>query len=258
MMSMMGQSGAKGPDPMSADGPARTFAPLDELTDTERNEVMQRAFEKLKASFDKLARPDGTKTAPSKTCKHLKTAHPTKPSGDYWIDPNGNDVNDAIMVHCDMQTGSTCVQPRPALSQEITITSTESDMWVGEVPNNAFDINYKADSNQMNFLQLLSTKAEQTITFHCKNTVAHLNPRGNKRNALTLMAWNDLELKHRGKAKYNVLTDECQHKKNSWAQTIFKIDSAKPSRLPIVDIKVEDFGRSNQAFKVEIGQVCFN
>merc|ERR1712203_1159948 len=107
----------------------------------------------------------------------------------------------------------------------------------GEIDTNAFDINYKADSNQMNFLQLASSSAEQTITFHCKDTVAHLNRAKNKRHAVSLMAWNDLEIKHRGKARYQVLSDECQHKKRSWAQTVFKVQSRKPARLPIVASK---------------------
>lgn len=262
LMGMMSQGGAKGPDPMSGDDSSiyngRTFPPLENLTDEERNEVMQRAYDKLKASFDAIAKPDGSQKAPSKSCKDLKTAHPTKPTGDYWIDPNGQDVNDAIMVHCNMDTGSTCVQPKPAMSQEISVSSSETEMWIGDMDTNAFDINYKADSNQLNYLQLMSTSAEQTITFHCKNTVAHLNPRGNRRKAVTLMAWNDLEMSHRGKAKYNVLMDDCKQRKSSWGQTVFQVQSSKPSRLPIVDIKVKDFGNLNQAFKVEIGQVCFS
>jgi collagen type II alpha len=261
MMSMMSQGGSKGPDPMSGDDSSiyngRMFPQLDTLSGEERNVAMQRAYEKLKASFDAIAKPDGSQKAPSKSCKDLKSVHPTKPTGDYWIDPNGMDVNDAILVHCDMDTGSTCVQAKPAMSHQITISSTETEVWIGDMDTNAFDITYKADSNQMNYLQLMSTEAEQTITFHCQNTVAHLNPRGNKRKALSLMAWNDLEISHRGKAKYIVMKDECKHKNNSWAQTVFKVQSSKPSRLPIVDVKVADFGRDNQAFKVEIGQVCF-
>lgn len=26
----------------------------------------------------------------------------------YWIDPNGNDISDAVKVFCRMQTGETC------------------------------------------------------------------------------------------------------------------------------------------------------
>ena len=287
MMGMMSQGGSKGPDPASADDPSvqmgRLFPPMDHLSPEEKSEAMERAFERLKASFDMLAKPDGTQKAPAKNCQTLKTNHPTKPSGDYWIDPNGMDAKDAILAYCDMQTGSTCIQPKPAVSHEITVMSDDKEVWVGELDTNAFDINYKADSNQMNFLQLSSSSAEQIITFHCKDTVAHLNRANNKRHAVSLMAWNDLEIRHRGKARYSVLSDElpthfhfsifhffnfhfrysvlsdeCQHKKRSWAQTVFKVQSRKPARLPIVDVQVQDFGRSSQAFKIEVGQVCFS
>merc|ERR1719509_387038 len=134
---------------------------------------MELAYNKLKDSFNMLAKPDGSKKAPAKSCQTLKSAYPTKPSGDYWIDPNGMDSNDAIMVFCDMQTGASCIQPKPAMSHEIVIPSSEGqDAWVGEIESNAFDINYKADSNQLSFLQMMSSSAEQTVTFHCKDTAA--------------------------------------------------------------------------------------
>lgn len=261
-MSMMSQGGSKGPDPASADDPmvamGRMFPPMEDLSTDERNEVIHRAYEKLRASFDALAKPDGSQKAPAKNCQNLKEAHPTKTSGEYWIDPNGMDSKDAILVYCDMDTGASCIQPKPVVSHEISIFSDDKEAWVGDLESNAFDINYKADSNQINFLQLASSSAEQTITFHCMNTAAFMNMAGNKRDAITLMAWNDLELRHRGKARYSVLSDECQHKKRSWAQTVFKVQSSKPARLPVVDVKVEDFGQNGQAFKVELGQVCFS
>ena len=261
-MGMMSQGGSKGPDPASADDPSvqmgRLFPPMDHLSAEEKSEAMEAAFNRLKASFDMLAKPDGTQKAPAKNCQTLKTNHPTKASGDYWIDPNGMDAKDAIMAYCDMQTGATCIQPKPAVSHEITIMSDDKEAWVGELDTNAFDINYKADSNQLNYLQLESSIAEQEITFHCKSTIAYMNPREQPRNAISFMGWNDLEIRHRGKSKYQVLQDDCKHRKNSWALTKFKIETTKPARLPIVDLKVEDFGRSHQQFKLEIGQVCFS
>merc|ERR1719312_1885756 len=249
LSAMMSQGSAKGPDPLSADEPARDFG---------SPEQMREAYERLKAALERIKKPDGTKETPAKSCKDLKNNHPTKPSGDYWIDPNGNDVKDAIVVYCNMGTGASCIHPKPAKSQQITIMSDEQDMWVGEMEENGFDINYKADSNQLSYLQLLSTTAEQTITFNCKNTVAYVNPRNQARNAITLMAWNDSPIKHRGKGKYHVLQDECKHRKRSWAKTIFKVETQKPTRLPIVDVQIEDFGKPYQAFELEIGEVCFS
>jgi len=253
LTAMMGQGSSKGPDPMSADDPARAFT-----TTAEQEEIMRAAFEKLKRSFDKMVKPDGTKERPAKTCNDLKTAYPQKPSGEYWIDPNGNDHKDSILVFCNLNTGATCINPKPSMSQAINIKSDEKEMWIGDYEDNTFDINYKADSNQLDHLQLQSARAEQKIIFHCKSTVAYLNPREHPRNAISFMAWNDMQIRHRGKAKYTVSQDDCKYKKNSWAKTVFDIDTNKPTRLPIVDVKVEDFGQQHQEFKLEIGQVCFS
>merc|ERR1711988_1413885 len=252
LSSMMAQGSSKGPDPMSADAPARTF------TTPEQEELMKEAFEKLKLSFDKMLKPDGSKARPAKSCNDLKNAYPDKPSGDYWIDPNGNDHKDSILVFCNMNTGATCIHPKPSESPIFNIISNERELWLGDHEDSSFDINYKADSNQIDHLQLMSTNAEQTIVFHCKNVVAFLNPRNHPRNAIAFMAWNDMEIKHRGKSKYKVIKDVCKFKKNSWAQSVFSIETSKPTRLPITDVKVEDFGESNQEFKLELGQVCFS
>jgi syndecan 1 len=72
------------------------------------------------------------------------------------------------------------------------------------------------------------------------------------------MSWNDLEIRNRGKFKYDVVSDGCKERGDAWAQTVFRIESSKPTRLPIVDVKVEDFGSPNQFFKIEVGQVCFS
>ena len=110
----------------------------------------------------------------------------------------------------------------------------------------------------MSFLQLLSARAEQTVTYHCRNSIAYNNPRGNQRKSISLMAWNDLEIQNRGKFRYSVDEDGCQDRGDDWAKTVFKIETAKPTRLPVVDVKVEDLGSPNQFFRVELGDVCFS
>merc|ERR1719445_2532642 len=169
LSAMMGQGSSKGPDPMSGDEPARVF------TTPEQEELMKQAFEKLKSSFDKMVKADGSQERPAKSCKDLKASHPLKASGDYWIDPNGNDHRDSILVFCDMSNGATCLNPKPSLSPVVNIISNEREMWLGDADDVNFDINYKADSNQVDHLQLMSSRAEQSITFHCRNMVAFLN-----------------------------------------------------------------------------------
>lgn len=72
---------------------------------------------------------------------------------------------------------------------------------------------YKADSNQLGFLQILSTHATQNITFHCKNIVANFDKiRNTYRYGVKLLAWNDAEITGRGpqRLKYEAVEDGCQ------------------------------------------------
>lgn len=34
-------------------------------------------------------------------------------AGEYWIDPNQGSARDAIKVHCNMETGETCISANP-------------------------------------------------------------------------------------------------------------------------------------------------
>lgn len=144
------------------------------LSDEERRAIVLKAYDHLKVQFEKFKKPNGEKTYPAKTCRDLAVAYPEYESGNYWVDPNDGDIRDAILVYCDLKKRATCVMPQPTRSKEITYKGTESDPWMGEMED-GFKINYKADSNQVGFLQLLSVKATQNITFHCRNTIAYFD-----------------------------------------------------------------------------------
>lgn len=65
---------------------------------------------------------------------------------------------------------------------------------------------------QMTFIRLLSKEASQTITYHCKNSVAYKDQKtGNLKKAVILKGANDLELKAEGNSRfrYTVLEDSC-------------------------------------------------
>jgi collagen type II alpha len=181
-----------------------------------------------------------------------------------------------------METSATCIQPKPDITEETTVETSEREVWFSDIPGAGFELTYKADSNQITFLQMLSSKASQNITYHCSNSVAYYNEkRDNHRKAVALMSWNDLEIRHQGKFKYQVPLDECQvwklsqlctvftlmmpaqlylflqFGKDEWAKTILSLKDIKPTRLPIVDVAVRDVGNKRQKFKLEIGQVCF-
>jgi len=65
----------------------------------------------------------------------------------------------------------------------------------------------------MTFLQLLSTRAQQNVTYHCQKSIAYydqVNKTYNK--AAIFMTYNDLELVAQKpvKFKYSVTDDQCR------------------------------------------------
>lgn len=123
-----------------------------------------------------------------------------------------------------------------------------------------FQIAYKADSTQIAFLHLHSSKAVQNVTYHCKNTVAYFDAiKHTYRKGLKFLSYNDNEITPKGnRLRYEALLDECRYKKNIWAKSILEYSTDKPQRLPIVDIGLRDIGDSGQEFYLEIGAVCFS
>lgn len=140
-------------------------------------------------------------------------------------------------------------------------------------------MNYKSDSTQLSYLHLLSTKATQNVTYHCRNSVAYYDvTKHTYRRGLKLMTFNDVEITPKGgKLRYEAIIDECkvrltteknqyvtvfkyvifQYRKDVWAKSVLEYTTDKPSRLPITDIVVRDVGKPDQSFWVEIGAVCF-
>lgn len=217
------------------------------------------AYEHLKRSFERFKKPDGEKSFPAKTCRDLFLAHPDKPSGDYWIDPNEGDVRDAILVYCNADTKATCVKPSPEKTPEVSYVGHDQEVWLSEVEG-GIKMTYKADSNQLGFLQLLSVEAQQNFTYHCLNSVAYFDSaKRTYRKGLKLLGWNDVEITPRGnqRVRYEVTDDDCRFKRPEWAQTVLSYSTDKPVRLPIMDIAIRDIGQPDQKFWIEVGNVCF-
>lgn len=165
-------------------------------------------------------------------------------------------------MHCDMEEKATCVLPRPAISEEYSYVGTGRGIkWLGDDINPGFEFTYKADSNQMGFLQLLSSRASQELTYHCKNSIAVFDARKRSfRNALRIMTSTDQELKARGnnKFRYRVLEDGCKTRSDTWSLTKILYRTEKPLRLPFADIGLQDVGTADKLFKIELGPVCYS
>lgn len=185
--------------------------PLSPLSEAKRQEILGQAYEKLKTQMASQ-KPTGQKDSPAKTCAELAAKNANVQSGDYWIDPNGGDKRDAVLVHCDFERKMTCVNSSPQRSQSIRYTGDEKEIWLSDA-SGGMKLTYKADNNQLHFLQMLSSSASQDVTYHCKKSVAYFDQeKSNYRKAIKLLTWNDAELTARGShhLRYEVVEDGCK------------------------------------------------
>ncbi|GIY03063.1 collagen alpha-1(II) chain, partial [Caerostris extrusa] len=255
LAALMSQGQVKGPDPLYGDQPD-----LASGSDEEKRELIFKFYERLVKDYAELRKPTGKKELPAKTCKDLSEAQPDLPSGKYWIDPNGNNRNDAIEVFCNMDTRETCIIPDPdEIPRGSHVKGRGTKTWFSEMESGS-PLHYKIDHGQLTFLQLLSEKASQTITYHCRNSIAYYDSKHKFfKRALRLMAYNDLELSAEGNKHfvYHSSVDGCQNRSDDWSFTILNYSTNKPQRLPIIDIAPRDVGLKDQEFGISIGQACF-
>lgn len=66
-------------------------------------------------------------------------------TGEYWIDPDQGCNQDAIKVHCNMETGETCVYPTQAdIPKKSWYTSKnikeKKHVWFGEAMTDGFQV----------------------------------------------------------------------------------------------------------------------
>jgi len=206
--------------------------------------------------------PRGTQTNPGRTCLDIAMAHPDFKDGMYWIDPNMGAPSDAIHVWCNMEKKETCIFASPEKTdQKVWYKGKSKHMWFSEDIKGGFPFSFKADKIQLTFLKLLSKSGTQSITYHCRNSVAHFDAKARNYNkAVKIMTSNDLELTANGPptSRYAVKEDGCKTRSDSWSKTVITYQTDKTVRLPIIDIAPYDIGSYNQEFGVEIGPVCFS
>lgn len=206
----------KGPSNIQDDGPINRVFGDHSFTAEEQRNIVKKAYEQLKKTYERLHKPTGTKDSPARTCKELSKSKPELGSGEYWIDPNGDDKNDAILVYCDMAKKATCVKSQPQRSANIQYVGDEREIWLSDV-HDGMKITYKTDSSQLTHLQMLSTHATQSVTYHCKQSIAYFDAeKNNYRRSLKLLTWNDAELtaKNSLHLRYEVQEDGCKVNQN--------------------------------------------
>jgi len=258
----------KAPDPLRGGGHYRADDPN---VMRDRDNEVDSTLKTLTQKVESISSPDGTQKNPARMCRDLRMCHPEFKSGLYWVDPNQGSALDAVKVHCNMETGETCVFPSqsgiPMKNWYLSQRNEKKHIWFSESMDDGFQFQYGTDgadtedvSIQMTFMRLMSNEASQNLTYHCKNSVAYMDAStGNLKKALMLQGSNDIEIRAEGNSRftYTVSEDGCTSHTGSWGKTVVKYQTSKTSRLPIIDIAPLDIGASDQEFGVEVGPVCF-
>lgn len=233
---------------------------------------VQASLKTLSGHLQNLRSPDGSEGNPAKTCQDIKQCYPQKPSGEYWIDPNQGSTKDAIKVFCNMETGETCISANPAeIPRKAWWTksspSTNKPVWFGaDISGTRFrygnnEEKPNAVAVQLKLLQLLSKESHQSITYHCRNSVAYKDEKTtNLKKALVLRGSNGQELRAQGniRLRYTVTEDGCSKSNGQWGKTVIEFRTLTAAHLPVMDVAPMDIGKPDQEFGLDIGPVCFS
>lgn len=236
------------------------------LTGAEGMEEIYGSLNSLRQEIETMRFPLGTQDSPARTCQDLRLSQPDKPDGEYWIDPNQGCSRDSFKVFCNFTSGGeTCLYP----SKNVNVVKMNT--WNKETPGSWYSqfatgskLSY-VDSNgepigvvQLGFLRLLSVQARQNLTYHCQRSVAWADStaKNNHKRALHLQGANEEELSYETSPYIKALVDGCSYRKGL-DRTVLEVNTPQVEQLPLLDIKVTDFGESNQKFGFEVGPVCF-
>ncbi|KAH9498243.1 Collagen alpha-1(III) chain [Bulinus truncatus] len=219
-------------------------------------EDTESAYEGLnyaREALNRVYKPTGKRTSPGQTCRDIIRHNPDFKSGEYWIDPNEGSAMDAILVYCDFETEESCVTAETKEFQQDRWTKViKKGQYFMEEINNGKEFVYQAHSQQVKFLQLLSTGARQTMIYDCLNT----SPTGAKFTASTGEELDSTEGRYK-KSTYIDVYDDCRMD-NQWHTATFSIRTNKTDILPLMDVLLYDIGQENQKFGIQVGHVCFS
>merc|ERR1712096_17450 len=114
------------------------------------------------------------------------------------------------------------------------------------MPNN--EVEYKAPMGQMKFLQLLSSGARQNFTYHCKDSFALKDYKGQQIGSpLKIKLDNEdvetLSVEEGSRKLTYEVSDGCSNDKHgSFRKTVIDFSTKNTSQLPIIDIAAHDIG----------------
>jgi len=231
---------SKGPDP---------YMQYDQAVE---DEDVYEGFSFVMEALARTRRVLGTQASPGRDCREIREHNPDAQSGEFWVDPNGNSANDAILVRCNFETDETCIKPAPAKFEPVHFTKTQEASFFMEEIIGGKEFNYKADMSQLSHLNLHSNGARQRLTFNCLNTEAY----GLRLQLLDGEEFDTAEGKFKKTTTVSI-DDQC-NKDNQWHAATFDVRTNRTETLPITDVLLFDVGAQNQKFGIELGEVCFS
>merc|ERR1712002_406429 len=190
----------------------------------------------------------GSNMEPAASCADLFKLKPTLRSGDYWIDPNAGSPVDAVLVHCNRINYETCIYSKaPTMDNGKHHDGDDEFKWAKKDILDEPGWEYAANVVQIKMIRLLSERARQNITYHCKNS-----------NATVKILSDDDVTSDIMKFDTKIIKDDCLIKDGMWRKSVWEIDTEHLETLPIQDIAVKDIGDKGEEFGLEVGPICFS
>lgn len=221
-------------------------------------------IDELEDRLDAYTRPDGSRKFPAKTCKDLKLAFPDSFNGDYYLDTSIGSPVDMYLATCNFDNlPETCVKAKVDRINKRKWIKTERDgfQWLMEELNTVDEeLEYAADSVQLELLRMAHKNIHQNITYHCKNSHAHKDSSGRLKSYIKFLSDDNIEMTTTAGStnRLKVLSDSCDVKDGLWHKTVFEVNTRIASRLPIIDIAVFDVAHDGEEFGIDVGPVCFS
>jgi len=193
---------------------------------------------------------------------------PEVQSGDFWLDPNGGSVEDAVSVHCNFDgvEVETCVQPTTVfdITSMKTVKPTHSNQHVWMAKHTEQErkrIEYEPTPSQWRNLFIGQKTAHQNVTYHCLNSPAHRTMMGEVKPFIKLLSRNQHELHTQAtkEDRVSVIEDKCYLNDGQWHQAVLDYTTKDFNKLPIRDIGVMgSSGEESEQFSITVGKVCFS